>query len=155
MTDPDSGDTLAFICARTADGPSDERGAIGLARSARPAPLDGRPTRLRARAVRPDGGTAGARLSTDTGTCCSAPPTGRTRVAGRNDRAAYTTTYYVVGADPTGPFTTEPEPVTHTASDETHYAGKLHPLGDQLVYLATVLHDDRGASSATSRTRTR
>ena len=60
-------------------------------------------------------------------------------------QAAHTTTYYVVGADPTGPFTTEPERVMHAASGETHYAGKLHPVGDQLVYLATALRDEHGA----------
>ena len=59
-------------------------------------------------------------------------------------RAARTTTYYTVGTGPTGPFTTEPEQVTPATSGETHYAGKLHLVGDQVVYLATRLRDREG-----------
>jgi hypothetical protein len=51
----------------------------------------------------------------------------------------------VVGTEPTGPFSTEPERLAPATSGETHYAGKLHRLGDQLMYLATVLHDRQGA----------
>ena len=51
----------------------------------------------------------------------------------------------MVGTDPAGPFTTEPERVMPPASGEIQYTGKLHLLGDQLVYLATALRNEDGA----------
>jgi beta-fructofuranosidase len=144
MTDPRTGDTLAFICARTAYGPSDERGSIGLARSSdlhhwtvdQPVYAPGLFAQMEVPQVLAFDGHWYLLFCT--------PDWSHSR-RWTQRQAAYTTTYYVVGADPTGPFTTEPERVTHTASDETHYAGKLHAVGDQLVYLATTLRDEHGA----------
>jgi beta-fructofuranosidase len=144
MTDPGSGDTLAYICARTTEGPSDERGAIGLARSRDlrhwtvdvPVYAPG----LFAQMEVPQVLTLDGHWYLLFCTPDSSHPRRWTR-----SRAAHTATYYVVGTEPTGPFSTEPERLAPATSGETHYAGKLHRLGDQLMYLATVLHDRQGA----------
>jgi beta-fructofuranosidase len=144
ITDPHSGDTLAFICARTAHGPSDQRGAIGLARSADlrhwtaapPVYAPGLFAQMEVPQVLAVDGEWHLLFCT--------PDWSHSR-RWTQQRAANTTTYHVVGTGPTGPFTTDPEPVATPRSARTCYAGKLHLLGDQLVYLATVLDDDRGS----------
>ena len=153
MADPEAGGVLAFICARTNHGPSDERGAIGLARSEdlrhwtvdQPVFAPGLFAQMEVPQVLDVGGRWYLLFCTPDWSHSSRWTQGR---------AAHTTTYYVVGADPTGPFTTEPVRIG-PPSGETHYAGKLHVLDDQLVYLATTLHDKPARSSATSPTQGR
>jgi beta-fructofuranosidase len=143
FTDPHSRDTVALICTRTAHGPSDQRGAIGLARSAD----------LRHWTVGPPIYAPGLFAQMEVPQVLAVdgrwhllfctPDWSHSRRWTRR-RAANTTTYHVVGAGPTGPFTTDPEPVPPPIPARMCYAGKLHLLGDQLVYLTTVLQDDRG-----------
>ena len=144
MTDPSSSDMLAFICARTVHGESDERGAVGLARS----------SDLRHWTVTPPVYAPSLFAQMEVPQVhavdghwyllfCTPDWSHSRRWTSR--QTAKTTTYYTVGAEPTGPFTTEPRSIATPDSGETHYAGKLHQLGDQLIYLATVLHDEHGA----------
>jgi beta-fructofuranosidase len=143
LPDPASGDTLAFICARTTEGPSDERGAIGLARS----PDMERWTieqpvyapRLFAQMEVPQvvEWSGGWHLL-----FCTGDTTHSARW--RRRRPAATATYAVSGTAATGPYSTEPT-LLPAPPGTTEYAGKLHRHGDQLVYLATVLYDRRGA----------
>ena len=137
MTDPNTGDTLAFICARTAHGPSDERGAIGLARSAdlRHWTVD---EPVYAPAVRPDGGTPGARLRRPLVPAVLHP---RLVTLASLDATPSSAHHHLLrGRDRTDrAFHDGPGARLRRHSGETHYAGKLHHLGDQLVYLATVL----------------
>jgi beta-fructofuranosidase len=144
LADPISGDMLAFICARTVEGPTDERGAIGLARSP---DLDHWTIEQPVYAPRLFAQMEVPQVIEWSGhwylLFCT-PETSHS-ARWRRRRPPATATYAVVDAGPTGPFTTEPA-LLAAADGRTEYAGKLHRKGDQLVYLATVLHDDRGAT---------
>jgi beta-fructofuranosidase len=143
MADPISGDTLAFICARTAEGPTDERGAVGLARSP---DLEHWTVEQPVYAPGPFAQVEVPQVVEWSGRWHLLFCTGDTSHSARwrRRRPAATTTYAVTGTGPTGPFTTDPT-VLAAADGTIEYAGKLHRHGKQLVYMATVLHDDCGA----------
>lgn len=143
--DPASGELAALICARARHGPPDERGAVALARSrdgARwsveaPVYHPGLFAQLEVPQVVTHGGRSHLLFCT--------PESSHARRWTATGRAARTGTYHCAGRTPFGPFTATPEPLQPAAPGTTEYAGKLHAIGNDLHYLATILHDRTGA----------
>jgi beta-fructofuranosidase len=142
IADPSSTEALALICARTTNGPSDQRGAIALARSA-----DLRHWTVEAPAYAPG---LFAQMEVPQAICVNGrwyllfctPASSHSR-RWRRRRPAQTATYYVIGSGPAGPYVTPPRPLV-TSNDQVQYAGKLHMLDGQLCYLATVAEGANG-----------
>jgi beta-fructofuranosidase len=144
LTDPARSEKFALICARANSGPSDQRGAIAVARS----------TDLRQWTVQPPAYAPGlfAQMEVPQAICLNGrwyllfcTPAWSHSYRWRSGRPALTTTYYVIGTSPTGPYTTPPRSLAPPGDDRVHYAGKLHLVDGRLCYLATVAEDARGA----------
>jgi beta-fructofuranosidase len=143
LADPAGHGVLAFVCARSSEGPADERGVVGLARS-----VDLRTWSIEGPVYAPGifGQLEVPQILAYAGYwhllfCTPADSHG---ARWRRARPATTGTYHVVGAGPTGPFTTAPQLLAPRAAT-THYAGKLHVVDGALVYLATVADDGAGS----------
>jgi beta-fructofuranosidase len=145
LADPSGDGVLAYICARVRAGSSDERGAIGLARTADLVNWTVHPALYApgefAQMEVPQMVNVGSRWYL---LFCT-PDWSHSRCwIERTGRAPATTTHYVMATSPTGPFTTMPEPLTPEAESGVLYAGKLHATGERLIFLATQLHDADG-----------